>query len=212
MSVIPISTKYINYVRNCHHSLRFQWVKYTNEPIYIKEIWNELWYFNDNFMHFVEYSLIFRYWNLMEALFFCTVIVMQSLIFPLSIYTCFEQWPAYKIRDTMVCTWFKNWFLFIDSTAIAVPISEGCVTKLHLVSIALINEYNKGALDFASLKIGFQENDFSFSVEVSRRIDDVHFVVQRRWISFCSWRHATDIVELLSWLLNITMAVYGDLL
>ena len=60
------------------------------------------------------------------------------------------------------------------------PISEGCVTKLHLVSIALINEYNKGALDFASLKIGFQENDFSFSVEVSRRIDDVHFVVQRR--------------------------------
>ena len=66
MSIIPISTKYLwNYVRNCHHSLKFQRLKYTNEPICSKEIWNELWYFDNN----IEYSLIFHYWNLTETLF-----------------------------------------------------------------------------------------------------------------------------------------------
>jgi len=45
----------------------------------------------------------------------------------------------------------------IYSTAIAVLILEGSVTELRFVSIALINEYNKDALNFASLKIGFQE-------------------------------------------------------
>ena len=39
-------------MRNCHYSLGFQWLKYTNALIYIKEIWHELWYFNDNFAHF----------------------------------------------------------------------------------------------------------------------------------------------------------------
>ena len=71
MCVIPNLTKCIwIYVRNCHHSLGFQWLKYTNVPIYSKEIWHELWCFNDNFMHFVEYSLIFHYRNFTDTLFF----------------------------------------------------------------------------------------------------------------------------------------------
>ena len=44
-----------------------------------KYVWNKLWYFNDNFMHFGEYSLIFRYWNLWKYYFLCSGM-------------CFAQW------------------------------------------------------------------------------------------------------------------------
>jgi len=70
-----------NYVRNCPHSLGFQWLKYTNVPIYSKEInmtWIVMfwWQFYAFLRIFLDISLLKLHRNII----FCTVVMILHMV------------------------------------------------------------------------------------------------------------------------------------
>ena len=114
----------------CHHSLEFQWLKYTNVPIYSEEIWHELWCFNDNFMHFVEYSLIFRYWNFTETLFFAQCSMHNG-----SVSTATNKIELTYLHNLHAYYYWDHFYLYISSNFSSWQVEGNALLTIQLLCL-----------------------------------------------------------------------------